>query len=123
MRTFHTGGVAGEADITRGLPRVEEVFERRAPKGEAEICFKDGKVISVDEKQGLIKIMSEKEEAKKKEEAIEYKLSSNIEILVKEGDMVKKGDPLTAGSLDLKKLFKLVGTRNTQNYIIPKGIY
>ena len=121
MRTFHTGGVAGEADITRGLPRVEEVFERRAPKGEAEICYKDGKVISIDEKLGLIKIAPLKEEdAKKKEEATEYKLSSNIEILVKEGDIVKKGDALTAGSLDLKKLFKFVGTRATQNYIIEE---
>jgi DNA-directed RNA polymerase subunit beta' len=53
MRTFHTGGVAGEADITRGLPRVEEVFERRAPKGEAEICLKDGKVIESDEKKRI----------------------------------------------------------------------
>jgi DNA-directed RNA polymerase subunit beta' len=122
MRTFHTGGVAGEADITRGLPRVEEVFERRAPKGEAEICVKDGKVISVNEKEGIIKILLEKSEDSKKkaEEAIEYKVSPNIEILVKEGDIVKKGDPLTAGSLDLKKLFKLVGTRATQKYIIEE---
>jgi len=57
MRTFHTGGVAGEADITRGLPRVEEVFERREPKGEAEICIKDGKVIEVKEKEGIIKVI------------------------------------------------------------------
>ena len=120
MRTFHTGGVAGEADITRGLPRVEEVFEKRVPKGEAEICLKDGKVISVDEKEGIIKILSDDDSKKKTEEAMEYKISSNIEILVKEGDMVKKGDPLTAGSLDLKKLFKLVGTRNTQKYIIEE---
>ncbi|HOC53565.1 MAG TPA: DNA-directed RNA polymerase subunit beta' [Candidatus Pacearchaeota archaeon] len=122
MRTFHTGGVAGEADITRGLPRVEEVFERRAPKGEAEICLKDGKVIEADEKKGLIRILPQKDENSKKkaEEAIEYKTSPNIEILVKEGDMVKRGDPLTAGSLDLKKLFKLVGTRSTQKYIIDE---
>ncbi|MDD3292673.1 MAG: DNA-directed RNA polymerase subunit beta' [Candidatus Pacebacteria bacterium] len=120
MRTFHTGGVAGEADITRGLPRVEEVFEKRVPKGEAEICLKDGKVISVDEKEGIIKILSDDDSKKKTEEAMEYKISSNIETLVKEGDMVKKGDPLTAGSLDLKKLFKLVGTRNTQKYIIEE---
>ncbi len=120
MRTFHTGGVAGEADITRGLPRVEEVFEKRAPKGEAEICLKDGKVISVNEKEGLIKIFSDDDSKKKAEEALEYKVSSNIEILVKEWDMVKKGDPLTAGSLDLKKLFKLVGTRTTQKYIIEE---
>ena len=122
MRTFHTGGVAGEADITRGLPRVEEVFEKRVPKGEAEVCIKDGKVIELKEKEGIIKVMAVKESDSKKkaEEAIEYNISPNIEILVKEGDMIKKGEPLTAGSLDLKKLFKLIGTRATQKYIIKE---
>ncbi|MFA7221698.1 MAG: DNA-directed RNA polymerase subunit beta' [Candidatus Paceibacterota bacterium] len=122
MRTFHTGGVAGEADITRGLPRVEEVFEKRVPKGEAELCIKDGKVIELKEKEGIIKVMAVKESDSKKkaEEAIEYNISPNIEILVKEGDMIKKGEPLTAGSLDLKKLFKLIGTRATQKYIIKE---
>ena len=122
MRTFHTGGVAGEVDITRGLPRVEEIFEKRVPKGEAEMCVKDGKVIEVRDKEGFIKVMTVKESnsKKKSEEAIEYKISPNIEVLVKEGDMIKKGEPLTAGSLDLKKLFKLIGTRATQKYIIKE---
>ncbi|MDD5568873.1 MAG: DNA-directed RNA polymerase subunit beta' [Candidatus Pacebacteria bacterium] len=117
MRTFHTGGVAGEADITRGLPRVEEVFERRTPKGEAEMALKDGKVTTVDEKAGLIKIETLNG---KSEDTVEYKISPNIEILVKEGDVVKKGDPLCAGSLDLKKLFKLMGKRATEDYIVKE---
>jgi DNA-directed RNA polymerase subunit beta' len=116
MRTFHTGGVAGEADITRGLPRVEELFERRVPKGEAEMALKDGKVKEIDDKTGVIKI--ETIDAKKKEEeVVEYKIPLNIEILVKVGDIVKKGESLCAGSLDLKKLTKLMGQAATQKYI------
>jgi DNA-directed RNA polymerase subunit beta' len=120
MRTFHTGGVAGEADITRGLPRIEEIFEKRPPKGEAEMAVKDGKVTEIDNKKGIIKISSLKDEKKKEEEEIEYSISSNIEILVKEGDIVKKGDPLCAGSLDLKKLLKLLGMKVVQEYIIKE---
>jgi len=121
MRTFHTGGVAGEADITRGLPRIEEVFERRAPKGEAEMCLKDGKIIEIDDKKGLIRVQNIKENGKTKEDDVsEYKVSPNIEILVKEGDTVKRGDALCAGSLDLKKLFKLLGKKAVQDYIIKE---
>jgi DNA-directed RNA polymerase subunit beta' len=120
MRTFHTGGVAGEADITRGLPRVEEVFERRAPKGEAEMCLKDGKVESIDEKAGVIKISPLNGKSDKENNAAEYKIQPNIEVLVKEGDMVKKGDPLTVGSLDLKKMAKILGKEATQAYIIKE---
>ncbi|MFA5368985.1 MAG: DNA-directed RNA polymerase subunit beta', partial [Candidatus Paceibacterota bacterium] len=71
MRTFHTGGVAGEADITRGLPRIEELFERRSPKGEAEMALKDGKVVDIDDKTGIIKIET-LDSKKKEEEVIEY---------------------------------------------------
>jgi len=121
MRTFHTGGVAGEADITRGLPRVEEVFERRAPKGEAEMATKDGKIIEIDEKAGKIKMIPIKggKEADK-DDAIEYEVPLNTEILVKKDDIVKKGQVLCAGSLDLKKLFKLMGEEATRNYIIKE---
>jgi len=121
MRTFHTGGVAGEADITRGLPRVEEVFERRPPKGEAEIALKDGKVVEIDEKKGIVKVLTIKNGGKAKEDdVIEYPVSSSIEMLVKEGDVIKKGDPLCAGSIDLKKLFKLLGVKAVQDYIIKE---
>jgi DNA-directed RNA polymerase subunit beta' len=120
MRTFHTGGVAGEADITRGLPRIEEIFEKRPPKGEAEMATKDGKVVEIEDKKGIIKISTIKNEKKKEEEIIEYRISPNIEILVKEGDMVKKGDALCAGSLDLKKLLKLLGVKAVQDYIIKE---
>jgi len=120
MRTFHTGGVAGEVDITRGLPRVEEVFERRPPKGEAEMCVKDGEVIEVDEKNGLIRVMTAKEGKKKEDDVVEYRISSNVELLVKEGQTVKRGEALCAGSLDMKKLFKLLGAKAVQDYIIKE---
>jgi DNA-directed RNA polymerase subunit beta' len=121
MRTFHTGGVAGEADITRGLPRVEEIFERRPPKGETEIAIKDGKVIEIDENKGIAKVQTIRSNAKEKEdEVIEYPISSSIEMLVKEGDIIKKGSPLCSGSIDLKKLFKLLGVGAVQDYIIKE---
>lgn len=123
MRTFHTGGVAGEADITRGLPRIEEVFEKRVPKGEAVICAKKGKVVDIDEGKGLIKILTvpEKEsKRKRKEEIKEYNIPLKVEILVKNGEIIEKGSPLCAGSLDLKKLFKLVGKDDTQKHIIEE---
>ena len=120
MRTFHTGGVAGEADITRGLPRVEEVFERRPPKGEAEMANKDGEIVELDEKKGLIRIMTVKDGKKKEDDVVEYRISPNVELLVKEGQAVKKGDALCAGSLDMKKIFKLLGVKAVQDYIIKE---
>ncbi|MFA5086183.1 MAG: DNA-directed RNA polymerase subunit beta' [Candidatus Paceibacterota bacterium] len=121
MRTFHTGGVAGEADITRGLPRVEEIFERRPPKGEAEMATKDGEVIEVDEKKGVIRIAAVNKEGKKKEDDVsEYRVSPNVELLVKEGDKVKRGDALCAGSLDMKKIFRLLGAKAVEDYIIKE---
>jgi len=120
MRTFHTGGVAGEADITRGLPRVEEIFERRPPKGEAEMVTKDGEVIEVDEKKGLIRVMTIKDGKKKEDDVNEYRVSPNVELLVKEGQMVKRGEAICAGSLDMKKIFKLLGAKAVQDYIIKE---
>ncbi|MDD4358560.1 MAG: DNA-directed RNA polymerase subunit beta' [Candidatus Pacebacteria bacterium] len=116
MRTFHTGGVASETDITRGLPRVEEVFENRTPKGEAELSKSKGKVVSINEKEGLIEIKPLGE----KEELITYKVPHNIEILVKKGDTIEKGQSLTIGSIDLKKLYKYVGEEAVKRYIIKE---
>ncbi|HOI59971.1 MAG TPA: DNA-directed RNA polymerase subunit beta' [Candidatus Pacearchaeota archaeon] len=115
MRTFHTGGVASETDITRGLPRVEEVFENRTPKGEAEIAKEKGKVISIQEKEGIIEIESD---INKKKEVIAYKVPHKIEMLVKKGDIIEKGQALTVGSIDLKKLYKYVGEEAVKRYII-----
>lgn len=111
LRTFHTGGMHGAdvADITQGLPRVEEVFEARKPKGEALISEIDGRVNI----QGTsIRVVGEK--------AVEYPLSSNQTLKVKEGDEVKAGQPLTYGPLNPHTLLRIAGKLATQNYLLEE---
>ncbi len=117
MRTFHTGGVAGGADITMGLPRVQEVFERRVPKGQTHICDVDGKVVEITEDK-VIKI---KPDGEKKN--IKYQIEPKKAIYVEKGDRVKKGEPLCEGNLDLNKLFRLKGTEETQKHILKEAQY
>ena len=119
MRTFHTGGVVGEGDITLGLPRVQEVFEARSPGGKAEMSQTDGKVLEITPER-VIRIQSKTQSKKQKEEIIEYKILANTAILVTPDQEIKKGQPLGEGSLDLKELFKLVGQEETQRYIIKE---
>jgi DNA-directed RNA polymerase subunit beta' len=123
MRTTHTGGVAGAEDIAMGLPRVQEIFEVRTPKGKAEISQADGRVLKITPEK-VIKIKSNKTERElknsKKDEIIEYKLLSGAIILVSPGQEVKKGQQLSEGSIDLKEIFKLTGVKETQNYIIKE---
>ncbi len=114
MRTFHTGGVAAGGDITMGLPRVQEVFEARKPKGKAEISPVEGKVIEITPKR-VIRIKPAK--SSKKKEIIEIKVPSTSAILVKKGEEVKPGQQLFEGSLDLKELFKYAGKKEAQRYI------
>jgi DNA-directed RNA polymerase subunit beta' len=128
LRTFHTGGVASGGDITHGLPRVEEVFERRLPKGEAIIATHDGKVIKVEDDQIRIQNTitrdnvekTKKKSAKEKDEIIEYKMPVDRTILVKNGDKVKAGQQLCDGSVDLRKLFKVAGHHTTAVYIVKE---
>lgn len=115
MRTFHTGGVAGGADITLGLPRVQEIFERRVPKGKAEISDVDGRVSEIT-KERLIKIKPKN--GKKK--TINYQIEPKKSIYVKVGDEVKKGDQLCEGNLDINRLFKLKGREEAQKYILKE---
>jgi len=115
MRTFHIGGVAG-SDITQGLPRVEEIFEARPPKGESVISNIDGKVveISAGEKTILIKIETQ-DKAKKVEE---YEFSAGSTLKVAEGDLVGKGSKLNEGNIDLKKLYKTMSWEDVHRYIV-----
>lgn len=112
MRTFHIGGVAG-SDITHGLPRVEEVFEARPPKGRAYLAEEDGIVEGI-ESRGLTNVIK----VKGKKETKEYAVSRTVDIFVKEGGQVKKGDQLCEGNLDLKEIFSLKGSEEAQSYII-----
>jgi DNA-directed RNA polymerase subunit beta' len=115
MRTFHIGGVAG-TDITQGLPRVEEIFEARPPKGESVISEIDGKVIDiVSENKKTMTIKVETQD--KKKEVKEYSVASDSTIKVQKGDLVAKGTVLNEGHIDLKKLFQTLGREAVQRYI------
>jgi DNA-directed RNA polymerase subunit beta' len=118
MRTFHTGGVASAADITEGLPRVQEIFEARIPKSKAAISEVDGKVIEVTDKGKLkvIKIAPLKPE--KKDEVIEYSIAGGNTLWVDKGDLVAKGQQLSEGSMDLKELFSVSGLEVAADYIL-----
>jgi DNA-directed RNA polymerase subunit beta' len=117
MRTFHTGGVAGGADITLGLPRVQEIFERRVPKGKAEISDVDGKVVDITENR-VIKIKPSDKKTKKK--TINYQIEPKKAVFVNVGDTVKKGDSLCEGNIDINKLFKLRKGEYTQKYLLKE---
>ena len=117
MRTFHTGGIAATGDITQGLPRVEELFEVRKPKGCATICEVEG-IISIDDSDGSkhIKIMDEATGEMKKE----YTLPFNAEIKVKEGEKVMPGVLLNAGSVYPQDILRVQGVKGVQDYILEQ---
>ena len=114
MRTFHAGGAA-QADITHGLPRVEEIFEARTPKGRAAMAPFDGTVQAIEERgtQKVIRVVSEAKKAKSQE----ITLPRGTVILVKAGDIVKKGDQLSEGTLDIHELYEQKGAMEVVRYI------
>lgn len=123
MRTFHIGGIAG-FDITYGLPRVEEIFEARPPKGKALLAKEEGVVETIREK-GLTKIVEVKGLAKTKSKKLkagiqEYVAPLNANLFVKEGDRVKKGDQLSEGPLDIRELLAYRGLEEAQRYIVSE---
>ncbi|MDO8495878.1 MAG: DNA-directed RNA polymerase subunit beta' [bacterium] len=116
MRTFHTGGVAGGADITMGLPRVEEIFETRPPQFKALVADVDGKIKSIEDKGKLRVVTVISSETG---EDIEYSISPNMVVSVSAGDMIFRGQQLSEGHVDLKELFKLTNDINAvARYII-----
>ena len=116
MRTFWGGGVAGGADITVGLERVEEIFEARVPKAQATLAEIDGKVkiIETGDDRKIILLPKNKTE----EEEAEYIVDTAMKIIVEDGQEVVKGDKLTDGHKDLTELQKLVGVSGTKKYIV-----
>jgi len=119
MRTFHTGGVATTGDITNGLPRVQELFEVRRPKGQAVISNIAGKV-TVEEGTSRVVYVSGKDaitgEAKEEKYVIDY----NRKILVKTGDTIEAGDRITEGNIYPQDLLRTKGIAAVQNYIISE---
>ncbi|MCI6088424.1 DNA-directed RNA polymerase subunit beta' [Absicoccus porci] len=121
MRTFHTGGVAGAGtgDITQGLPRVEELFEARKPKGVAVIAQISGEITSIENIEGTkrqeVIITSEKE-------SVSHKINANQELRewVRVGNHIEAGEALTEGPLDPKELLRVAGVREVQDYILKE---
>ena len=122
MRTFHTGGVAGTSDITQGLPRVEEVFERRTPKGKSIISEDEGEVVEIKEteKSRIIKIRTRNKNNLDKKMVKEYKVPLNLSIWVDKGDLVVAGTQLTEGHTDLNELYKNTNRAEVQRYIVKE---
>ncbi len=123
MRTFHSGGVAGK-DITQGLPRVEEIFEARVPKGKAIISEVDGKVQEIEETEDSriihIKFKPKVEEIvdkEKVEDVKSYIVDKDTSILIKKGELVLTGQQLVEGHVDIHELFELQGIEAIQRYI------
>ncbi|MFA6608409.1 MAG: DNA-directed RNA polymerase subunit beta' [Candidatus Paceibacterota bacterium] len=123
MRTFHAGGVSG-VDITQGLPRVEEIFERRTPKNPAIIAHESGEVIGMrDEgKEKIILVLADDDGAKgnKSGKQIEYTVPFRRQSIVKVGDQIKKGQMLTDGSCDIEELFTYASKEVAAEYIVSE---
>ena len=118
MRTFHTGGVAGVEDITQGLPRVQELFEARNPKGKATIAEIDGVVSKIKEDHGKYKIsITNKLETK------EHVTNYGSKLCVEKGTEVHCGDKLTEGAISPKELLAVTDPITTQDYILKEVQY
>ena len=114
MRTFHTGGVAG-SDITQGLPRVEELFEARMPKGKALISEIDGVVSKIEDANGKFKIY-----IKNDNEVREHVTMYGAKLAVEKGDKVSAGDRLTEGNISPKELLAVTDPNTVQQYILKE---
>ena len=114
MRTIHSGGVAGVADITQGLPRVEELFEARKPKGVAIISEIDGKVSIGEEKKRKQVTVTTKGDSKT------YVIPFGSKLKVKDGDEVVAGQPITEGSINPNELLLIKGPDGVYNYLVQE---
>ncbi|MCI5775229.1 MAG: DNA-directed RNA polymerase subunit beta' [Aerococcus sp.] len=116
MRTFHTGGVAGD-DITQGLPRVQEIVEARHPKGEAVITEVTGEVVEINiEEDNRKKTVTVEGDTDRRE----YKVPYTSRLKVAEGDFVKRGDQLTEGSIDPKELLRVTDVLTVETYMLSE---
>ncbi len=116
MRTFHTGGIASGGDITQGLPRVEELFEARKPKGQAIISEVGGtvQVVETEKRRREVTVTSEDGQSKT------YSIPISTPLIVDTGDVIEAGDLLTDGSVNPHDIMKIKGARGVQKYIIAE---
>ena len=121
MRTFHTGGVAGGdgGDITQGLPRVEELFEARCPKGVAVIAQITGEITSIERIEGT---MRQEVIITNENESVSHKINANqtLRPWVQVGETIEAGVAMTEGPLDPKELLRVAGVREVQDYILKE---
>ncbi len=116
MRTFHTGGIRTGEDITQGLPRAEQLFEVRRPKRAAFIAEFDGVISEIKQQDGRYKVTLESENGLKKV----YNIPVTLNLLVDEGEEVKKGDLLTEGDLDPQEILAIQGVEAVQRYLVDQ---
>ena len=119
MRTFHTGGIASAEDITQGLPRVEELFESRRPKGAAIISRITG-TVRIEEVKKTKQITVTSEDLENGPEQESYTIPYGYKIKVRDGDTVKAGEPMTEGSIYPADILAVNGIQAVQNYIITE---
>ena len=119
MRTFHTGGVAGGEDITQGLPRIQELFEARIPKGVAVIAQISGEITSIERIEGT---MRQEVIITNEHESVSHKINANQSMRpwVQIGAKIEAGVALTEGPLDPKELLRVAGVREVQDYILKE---
>ncbi len=125
MRTFHTGGVAGD-DITQGLPRVVELFEARTPKGKAPIAEASGR-IKVDETDRMRKLVLVRDDGGEdlaypvpRRARLEWDDANNVRHSIKDGDHVEVGQQLTAGTIDPQDVLRVRGVRRVQEHLVEE---
>ncbi|MCI9887119.1 DNA-directed RNA polymerase subunit beta' [Micrococcales bacterium 31B] len=117
MRTFHTGGVAGaDGDITHGLPRVQELFEARTPKGHAPIAEASGRV-NLDDSEKMLKITLTPDDGS---EELQYVVSKRSALLVTDGQHVEVGTQFIKGSVDPKQVLRILGPRAVQKHLVDE---
>ncbi|AEB31108.1 DNA-directed RNA polymerase subunit beta [Carnobacterium sp. 17-4] len=114
MRTFHTGGVAGD-DITQGLPRIQEIFEARHPKGQAVITEVTGEVVSIDENPAA---RTKEVTIKGETDTRSYQVPFSARMKVEEGDIIHRGEALDQGSIDPKELLRVRDVLAVENYLL-----
>ncbi len=115
MRNFHTGGVAGGEDITQGLPRIQEIFEARNPKGLAVITEVTGEITAIDENPAE---HTREITVQGSTDTRSYSVPYASSVSVAEGDRVRRGQRLTGGSVDPKQLIKVTDVMDTENYLL-----
>jgi DNA-directed RNA polymerase subunit beta' len=116
MRTFHTGGVASADDITQGLPRVQELFEARTPKGEAPIAEASGR-IAIDDSDRARRLVITPDDGT---EELVYPVSKRTRLLIEDGQHVDVGQQLTPGAVDPKKVLRILGPREVQKHLVEQ---